>query len=116
LAGGAQGFVGFSPANEIESHRSNVSGYLDLEYRPTEQFTIGAAGRVEHYSDFGWTANGKLSARYDITPEFALRGAVSTGFRAPSLQQSSFTSVASVIQDGNVVETGTYPATSPVAA
>jgi len=116
LAGGAQGFVGFSPANEIESHRSNVSGYLDLEYRPTEQFTIGAAGRVEHYSDFGWTANGKLSARYDITPEFALRGAVSTGFRAPSLQQASFTSVASVIQNGNVVETGTYPATSPVAA
>jgi iron complex outermembrane receptor protein len=116
LAGGAQGFPGFSPANEIETHRSNVSGYLDLEYRPSEQFTLGVAGRAEHYSDFGWTANGKVSARYDFSPSFALRGAVSTGFRAPSLQQSSFTSVASVIQDGNVVETGTYPATSPVAA
>src|SRR5690606_15521137 len=40
LAGGAQGFVGFSPANETETHRSNVSGYLDLEYRPVEQFAI----------------------------------------------------------------------------
>ena len=116
LAGGAQGFIGFQPANELEVHRSNVSGYLDLEYKPVEQFTIGVAGRAEHYSDFGWTANGKLSARYDFSPQFALRGAVSTGFRAPSLQQSYFTSTASVIQNGNVLETGTYPATSAIAA
>jgi len=115
LAGGAQGFIGFQPANELEAHRSNVSGYLDLEYKPVDQFTIGVAGRAEHYSDFGWTANGKLSARYDFSPHFALRGAVSTGFRAPSLQQSFFTSTASVIQNGNVLETGTYPATSDIA-
>lgn len=115
LAGGAQGFIGFQPANELEVHRSNVSGYLDLEYRPVDQFTIGVAGRAEHYSDFGWTANGKVSARYDFSPHFALRGAVSTGFRAPSLQQSFFTSTASVIQNGNVLETGTYPATSAIA-
>lgn len=116
LAGGAQGFIGFQPANELEVHRSNVSGYLDLEYKPVEQFTVGVAGRAEHYSDFGWTANGKLSARYDFSQQFALRGAVSTGFRAPSLQQSYFTSTASVIQDGNVLETGTYPATSAIAS
>lgn len=59
--------------------------------------------------------NGKLSARYDFTRSFALRGAVSTGFRAPSLQQSYFTSTASVVQTPLILETGTYPATSAIA-
>ncbi len=115
LTGGAQGFIGFQPANELEEHRENVAGYIDLEFRPTDSFTIGAAGRVEHYSDFGETVNGKLSARYDFTRSFALRGAVSTGFRAPSLQQSYFTSTASVVQTPLILETGTYPATSAIA-
>ena len=115
LTGGAQGFIGFQPANELQRHRENLSGYVDLEFRPVEQLAIGVAGRAEHYSDFGETVNGKLSARYDFTPNFALRGAVSTGFRAPSLQQSYFTSTASVVQTPLILETGTYPASSPVA-
>jgi iron complex outermembrane receptor protein len=115
LTGGAQGFIGFQPANELEVHRGSVAAYVDLELRPSEKFTIGVAGRAEHYSDFGETVNGKLSARYDFSPSFALRGAVSTGFRAPSLQQSYFTSTASVVQTPLILETGTYPATSSVA-
>ena len=111
---GAQGFGGFSPANEVDKHRDNVSGYVDLEGR-FSNVSIGAAGRVEHYSDFGTTANGKLSGRWDVTPSFALRGGVQTGFRAPSLQQEFFTSIASVIVNGNVVLTGTFPSVSPQA-
>ena len=112
LTGGAQGFIGFQ--NPVDQHRDNLSGYLDLEGK-FSTLSIGVAGRVEHYSDFGTTANGKLSARWDITPEFALRGGVQTGFRAPSLQQEYFTSVASVVQDGAILETGTYPSVSPIA-
>ena len=111
---GAQGFPGFSPANEVNQHRDNVSGYLDLEGK-FATVSLGVAGRVEHYSDFGTTANGKLSARWDITPAFALRGGIQTGFRAPSLQQEYFTSIASIIQDGNVILTGTFPSVSPTA-
>ncbi len=111
---GAQGFGGFSPANVIDKHRDNVSGYVDLEGR-FANVSIGLAGRAEHYSDFGNTANGKLSGRWDISPQFALRGGIQTGFRAPSLQQEYFTSIASVIVNGNVVLTGTFPSVSPVA-
>lgn len=114
LSPGAQGFGGFSPENEVDQHRDNVSGYLDLEGR-FGPVSIGAAGRVEHYSDFGTTANGKLSARWDITPSFALRGGVQTGFRAPALQQEYFTSIASVVTDGVVINTGTYPSISTIA-
>jgi iron complex outermembrane receptor protein len=79
-----------------------------------ESLTLGAAVRGEHYSDFGDLATGKVSARYDLTPWFALRGTASTGFRAPSLQQQYFTSTASVFVAPNVVETGTFPSVSQV--
>ncbi|TPG54510.1 TonB-dependent receptor plug domain-containing protein [Sphingomonas glacialis] len=115
LGGGAQGFPGFQPSNVISKHRDNVSGYLDLEAKPIDQLTIGAAVRGESYSDFGETATGKLSARYDFAPWIALRGAASTGFRAPSLQQQFFTSTSSVLNTGGaIVETGLFPSTSAV--
>jgi len=115
LTGGAQGFVGFQPSNVVNQDRNNFAAYLDLELPVTTALTVDGAVRVEHYSDFGDTVTGKVSARYDFTPEFALRGSFSTGFRAPSLQQSSFTSTSSVIQNGAVVETGTFPSTSAIA-
>ncbi len=113
---GAQGFGGFAPVNAIERSRRSVSGYLDIEAQVTQAFLVDVAVRGEHYSDFGDTANGKLSARYDVAPWFALRGTVSTGFRAPSLQQQYFTSVAQVVQNGTPILTGTFPSTAPVAA
>ena len=114
VSAGAQGFGGFSPDNEVDVHRDNVSGYLDLEGK-FSALSVGLAGRLEHYSDFGWTGTGKVSARFDISPSFALRGGIQTGFRAPSLQQEYFTSIASVIDSGNVVLTGTFPSVSDVA-
>ncbi len=113
-APGAQGFGGFSPANAIERSRRSGSLYLDLEAQLTDKLLVGIAGRGEHYSDFGSTATGKLSARYDFAPWFALRGTASTGFRAPSLQQQYFTQIASVVTNGVPVLTGTYPSTSIV--
>ncbi|HEY1073335.1 TonB-dependent receptor [Brevundimonas sp.] len=115
LAGGAQGFVGFQPSNEVDEDRDAVALYADVEIPLTDKFTVEGALRVEDYSDFGDAQTGKLAARYDFSSNFALRGSVSTGFRAPSLQQSFFTSTSSVIQNGAVVETGTFPATSTVA-
>lgn len=115
-APGAQGFGGFSPLNAIERSRKNVSGYLDLEAQITDKLLIGLAGRAEHYTDFGDTATGKVSLRYDIAPWFAIRGTASTGFRAPSLQQQYFTSIASVVQNGTPILTGTFPSVSAVGA
>ena len=50
--------------------------------------------RAEYYSDFGSTLDGKLTVRVQPHPTFVLRGSVSTGFRAPSLGQSFFSSTA----------------------
>ena len=114
-APGAQGFPGFSPLNEVKKHRENVAAYVDAEAQVTDQFLVAGAARAEHYSDFGSVLAGKLSARYDFSPAFAIRGTISNGFRAPSLQQQYFTSISSVITNGVAVLTGTFPSVAPVA-
>ncbi|MDJ0277582.1 TonB-dependent receptor [Sphingomonas sp. 2R-10] len=115
-APGAQGFGGFSPANATERGRRSGSIYADVEAQVTDRLLVGIAARGEHYSDFGSTATGKLSARYDVTDWFALRGTASTGFRAPSLQQQYFTQIASVVTNGVPILTGTFPSVSPVGS
>ncbi|MAC40085.1 MAG: TonB-dependent receptor [Maricaulis sp.] len=118
LATGSQVFPGFQPSNAIDEDRDSIAAYIDLETDVTDRFTVSAAARAESYSDFGETVTGKLAARYQLTDALALRGAVSNGFRAPSLQQAYFTSTSTVFTGTPPVpvEVGTFPATSPVAA
>ncbi|MBC7505381.1 MAG: TonB-dependent receptor, partial [Sandarakinorhabdus sp.] len=61
---GANGFPGYSPDAAGENSRTNYSAYLDLETDIVEGFTLGVAGRYDHFSDFGGTVNGKVSARW----------------------------------------------------
>lgn len=91
---GSQVFAGFKPTDGGKFKRDNVSLYLSLEGDLTEKLSAGIAARYEDYSDFGSTSTGKFTARYDFTPRVALRGTVSTGFHAPSLQQQYFQSTA----------------------
>lgn len=111
---GAQGFTGFLPDNAVDVSRTAESLYLDLETHFTRSFSADVAVRGEHYSDFGSTATEKLALRYDFTPSFALRGTLSTGFRAPSLQQEYFTNSSSVFIGTDLFEAGTFPSTSLV--
>ena len=106
--GGAQVFPGFRPENELDKLRTNIGGYLDMELDLSRQFMIGTALRAEHYSDFGNTVNGKFTMRYQFIPSVAFRGAVSTGFRAPSLHQLYFNTVSTNFIDGVPYEVGTF--------
>ena len=115
VAAGSQGFPGFQPSNELDEDREAYSAYVDVEARLTQKFLASVAIRGEDYSDFGSAVTGKVAARYDFTDAFALRGAVSTGFRAPGLQQEFFTSTATNFISGVPFEVGTFPATSDVA-
>jgi iron complex outermembrane recepter protein len=85
--GGSQGFPGYSPSNEVNKGRTNLSVYADIELDITKSILVSAAARFENYSDFGSTYNGKLAARVKLGSNFNLRGSASTGFRAPSLAQ-----------------------------
>lgn len=92
---GFQGYPGYGPRNAALSvgDRDSLAAYLDLESAPTDALSLGAALRVEDYSDAGAQTTGKVTARLDLTDTLALRGALSTGFRAPSLSQRRFNSI-----------------------
>jgi iron complex outermembrane recepter protein len=111
-AGGAQSYPGFTPLDAASHDRNNYALYIDLATQPIDGLRVDGAARYEHYSDFGSATVGKLTARYDFTPEFALRGTVNNGFRAPTLAEEFYSST-------NVGPTTAYiqlPPDSPAAA
>lgn len=89
---GAQVFPGFRPSDSTKAHRNIYAAYVDVELQ-RKSFLLGAAIRFEHYKEFEAdysNLSGKLTGRYEINRNFAVRGSVSTGFRAPSLHQRYF--------------------------
>ncbi len=108
-APGSQGFPGYQPGDEADATRNVVGAYVDAEIDVTDKWLIGGAVRVENYSDFGVTANVKLATRYKVAQFFNLRGSVSTGFRAPSLQQLNFSSTFTTVQGAQIFEVKIAP-------
>jgi iron complex outermembrane recepter protein len=92
LDGGAQSYPGFTPTDAGINDRKNYAGYVDFAAKPIDGLRIDAAGRFEHYSDFGNATVGKLTGRYDFDPQFAVRGTISNGFRAPTLAEEFYSS------------------------
>jgi iron complex outermembrane receptor protein len=109
---GGQSFPGFQPTDAGSHTRTGYAGYIDVAGDPIQNLHVDLAGRYETYSDFGDTAVGKLTARYDFNPSFALRGTISTGFRAPTLDEE-FYSATNVAPTFAVIQ---LPANSAAAA
>lgn len=103
-ASGSQGFPGFSPADVVDAHRSNIGAYVDAELNATKKWLLDGAVRFENYSDFGSVATVKLATRYKVVPNFNIRGSVSTGFRAPSLQQINFSNTLTSFSAGQLAQ------------
>ena len=119
-SGGIQVFPGFQPSNEVNELRTAFALYTDVEVNPIESVFVNPTARVENYSDFGSTVNGKLALRYEPTDMLALRGSASTGFRAPSMQQLYFNNVSTRFlntPDGQTIvqEIGTFQNDSDIA-
>ena len=87
---GGQSYPGFRPSDAGSHSRHNWAGYLDLSLEPVDGLKLAGALRYEDYSDFGTTWTYKATGRYDFSPEVALRGTISTGFRAPTLAESYY--------------------------
>ncbi|MGI9257443.1 MAG: TonB-dependent receptor plug domain-containing protein, partial [Gammaproteobacteria bacterium] len=112
---GIEVFPGFSPANAVDEDRDALSIYIDAEYDASDNLLLSAALRAEDYSDFGSTANAKGSFAYNASDTVMIRGAVSTGFRAPSLQQQFFNNTSTQFQGGVAVQIGTFRTDSALA-
>jgi iron complex outermembrane receptor protein len=93
---GAQVFPGFQPSNEVDRTRESVGIYAGAESEITKRLLLDIGGRYESYSDFGQSLIGKVATRVKLPGGLLVRGAASTGFRAPSLQQLWFSNVSTL--------------------
>jgi iron complex outermembrane receptor protein len=95
---GLVSFTGTSPADATSISRNNFAGYVDVSTKITDKWFVGLAGRAEHYDDSaGNTVSGKFSTRYELLPGLAIRGGVNSGFRAPSLAQTGFSTTQNTV-------------------
>ncbi len=119
FSSGSNGFNGYRADVTAGSwDRSNVAAYGDIEFTdPGGRWNLGTAVRFENFADFGTTTNGKVSARVALSGELALRGAVSTGFRAPTPGQQNAVNVSTIFDFdlGDLVNDGTVPSISAAA-
>ncbi|WP_432651937.1 TonB-dependent receptor plug domain-containing protein [Pseudoalteromonas arctica] len=119
-AGGTQGFGGSAPESSVDESRDVISFYLDAETYIIDDVIISGALRYDNYKGFGDTVNFKLAGNWSVTDNVSLRGAVSTGFRAPSMQQLYFNNISTqfvVGADSTLVpeEVGTFRNDSTLA-
>lgn len=121
---GTQGFLigeeaipGFSPTIAGTFGRHNIAAYIDAETDITDKLTFGAAVRHEDFSGtVGSETTYKVSGMFHFTQAFALRSTYATGFHAPSVGQEHFSTTTTEFDaDGNLVESGQIPPTSPTA-
>ena len=112
---GANGFPGFQPGDAGKHKSSSIASYIDLEADVTDRLLLGAALRYEDYEDFGDTLDVKGAVRFQVAESFALRGAVSTGFRAPTAGQANLRNVSTEFNMGQLADIATLPPTNPVA-
>ena len=113
---GSNGFPGLSAKSAGKADRRSFAIYTDLEYMVNDDLMLAAALRFEDFSDFGNTTKGKLAGRYQLNDTMALRGAFSTGFKAPTIGQSNVRNVTTAFgTDGKLIDRATLPPTNPVA-
>lgn len=109
------GFSAASPLDAGSFSRDNWALYGDLEHDISDAWLMQYALRIEDFSDFGTTLNGKIATNYSVTDTFRLRGAISTGFHAPTPGQTNISTIITTFDGttGNQVEEGLVPSTDP---
>ena len=112
---GSNGFPGLSERYAGKEDRTSSAVYVDVETYPLEELLLTGALRYENFSDFGDNITGKVSTHYSLNSQYALRGAVSTGFKAPTIGQTTVRTVTTQYSGGVLIDRVTLPPSDPVA-
>ena len=116
LGVGSNGFTGFGPNIVGDYQRNNYALYMDMETEVIKNVTLGVAGRYENFDKpIGESVNGKVSARWQVLEMLAMRGALSSGFRAPTPGQANVNKITTSFQDGMLIDDATFPGYHPAS-
>ena len=99
--GGSDSFAGIAEEQEGEWKRNNFALYSGLDIDFSDKFLATVAGRFENFSDVGSNFSWKVASRYKLSNTTAIRGSISTGFRAPSLHQQKLSNTQYIIVAGS---------------
>ena len=78
----------FDDANALpEATRDVKAVFTEIHLPFFERFEATLAGRYDHYTGFGGTANPKVSFKWQPLDALAIRGAYSTGFKVPEFSK-----------------------------
>ncbi len=102
-APGSEGYPGYQPGDAHTANRGSEAAYAEATFDVTKTWLVDIAERIENYDDFGFVSTQKLATRLKLADNFNLRGSISTGFRAPSLQQINFSNTNTSIGSGGVL-------------
>ncbi|MEO8924268.1 MAG: TonB-dependent receptor [Caldimonas sp.] len=95
--------TGVDPSTNQKGSRNIEAAYTELNVPVLKTLDVTGAVRFDKYSDFGNTTNPKVSFRYQPAQQVLIRGAYSTGFRAPSLYEldnpTTYTNTANAWND-----------------
>jgi len=75
-------------SNRAKGDRTLTSGYVEFNIPVLKDLEVQAAGRIDHYSDFGSSTTPKVAFRWSPLKEFLVRGSWAKGFRAPNLVEA----------------------------
>ena len=106
---GSHGFAGFSPDSQGAFSRRSIGYYLDVENQVSDDALIGGSIRHEDYTTFGTTTDYKINGRLQVNDNVALRGSLSTGFRAPTQGQVNVVNTQTTLVDGQLTQAQTLP-------
>jgi iron complex outermembrane recepter protein len=106
--------AGTRPTETRPRSRNSKAVYLEIEQQLGPLLLSGAL-RHEDFSDFGSTTNYKLAARLELAQWLALRGSLGTGFRAPNLAQSFFSTTSNSVINGQLTSLRLLPVDDPAA-
>ena len=113
--GGASGYGGVSPSQAGTFRQSNIAFYGGAETDILPNWTVGIAGRYEHYNTFGSAKVGKINTRFEFIPGYAIRATVGTGFHAPSPGQQNNSTLTTNFIGGVSIQTGNFPVGSAIS-
>ncbi|MFM1912595.1 MAG: hypothetical protein RIR51_433, partial [Bacteroidota bacterium] len=106
---GTNSYPGHNPENAGNFDRKNIGLFGDLNWNYRSNGSINITTRMEKYSDFGDALVGKFSILQDIVDKkISFRGSLSTGFKAPSLQQANLQAITNTFSGGNVIIQGLF--------
>ncbi|MBV8667430.1 MAG: TonB-dependent receptor [Burkholderiaceae bacterium] len=87
----SSGIVGGGNAAYAIGQQNDASAYVELVAPVLKTLELDGAARVDHYDTYGNSFTPKFGFKYTPTDQVALRGTVSTGFRAPNAAEAGST-------------------------